>query len=94
MYSNESNRLVQHEILLLFLALITGAVDGVLLLTLLFVVLVITVCCIWRRVVNIKKSPGEIHAPFDVSLEEVEILTQERKCKDNSTVPFKNSEPL
>ena len=44
--------------------------------------------------INIKKSPGEIYAPFDVSLEEVEILMQERKCKDNSTVPFKNSEPL
>ena len=84
------NPIVQHEILLLFLALITGAVDGVLLLTLLFVVLVITVCCIWRRVVNIKKSPGEI--PFDISMEEVETLMQEHT--DNSTVPFKNSEPL
>ena len=44
--------------------------------------------------VNIKKSPGEIHVPFDVSLKEVEVLMQECKCKDNSTVPFNNSEPL
>ena len=40
--------------------------------------------------VNIKKSPGEI--PFDISMEEVETLMQEHT--DNSTVPFKNSEPL
>ena len=68
-----------------------------LLLFLVFVLLVATVCCLWRRAINSKKyAPGEIHAPLEIPPEKVEIPMQEHKHEENfyTAVPFKNSEPL